>query len=101
MSDKPVINNRTKLLLLLLAADVTTIVIVFNTALLMPLGLANLFVGLVLGSISLCAGVWTIVQYVRGKRDLPIFLSLCLALIGLVMIVGFFLIWNGLRYVII
>src|SRR5690349_6228931 len=83
----------------LLPIDVIIVVITFNTALLMPLGLANFVAGLIFGCISLIIGIWATVQYIRGKHDFPILMGLSLGLVGLIMVAGFFIIlsqlWSG------
>src|SRR3954447_20734591 len=94
-------SNQVTIFYLLLGIDVVIIITMFNGALLMPLGLANFFADLLLGSISLLAGVWETVQYSRGSHALPILLCLSLALVGLIMVVGFFIIFNALKSVVI
>jgi hypothetical protein len=97
----PVVSQRVAIFWILLSIDLLIIFIAFNTALFMPFGLANMFAIVLFGSISLVAGVWSIVQYSRGKRDQQIYLSLALALVGLMMLAGFLLFLQALTWVII
>ncbi len=76
---QPMPNLRLTVLYYLLLTNVIIFVLVFSRTLVES---TLICFSLILGSTTSIAGIWTTVQYVRGKRDQPMFLGPSLIFVG-------------------
>src|SRR5258708_11614902 len=80
-----IVNNRATVLHALLIINISIVIITVFTPLLWPIEPIGIYSGLAIGSLSVVTGIWTTIQYTRGKHYQSRFLGPCLTFAGLVM----------------